>query len=233
MTEFFSVNTIFFTLLGYQMSYLEFFGTIFTGLCVIFAAKNNIATWWVGLIGIILYGFLFYQISLYSDLLEQLYYFITSFWAWYLWSNMKDKKKEKGATFWSILKSYFWSSKEKGTELEVSETSLKWNVIGVVTILVLSFGLGLFMSNIHAILPGAFPVEASLPYLDSFTTVMSFVATVYLAKRRIENWYLWIVVDIIGVWLYWEKGVSFLSLLYFLFLINAFYGFIKWKKEMK
>jgi len=226
VSNFFSVNTIFFTFLGYPMSYLEFFGTIFTGLCVLLAAKNNIATWWVGLIGIILYGFLFYQISLYSDLLEQLYYFVTSFWGWYLWSNLKDKNNS--GTFLSL----FWSSKEKEAELGVSKTSLKWNGVAIYIIFALSFGLGFFMSNIHVILPGAFPIEASLPYLDAFTTVMSFVATIYLVKRKIENWYLWIIVDAIGVWLYWEKGVGFLSLLYFAFLINAIYGYFKWKKEM-
>ena len=147
---------------------------------------------------------------------------------------MKDKYEDDSGTFLSKLKPYFWSSKEsEKTELVISKTNLKWNIISVVIILFLSVGLGLFMTNIHTMLPNVFPIRASLPYLDAFTTVMSFVATVYLAKRRIENWYLWIIVDVIGVWLYWEKGVGFLSLLYFAFLINAIYGYIKWKKEMK
>jgi len=211
--ELFSVGTIFFTFLGYQMSYLEFFGTLFTGASVLLAAKNKISTWWVSIIGIILYGFLFYQVSLYSDLLEQAYYFVTAFWGWYLWSN-------KG-------------NKSGSTELSVSKTDLKLNIIAGIILIALSAALGFFMTKIHLIIPVMFPVKASLPYLDAFTTVMSFVATIYLAKRKIENWYLWIAVDIIGIWLYWEKGVGFLSLLYFAFLINAFYGFAKWKKEMK
>ena len=69
--------------------------------------------------------------------------------------------------------------------------------------------------------------------MDAFTTAMSFVANIYLAKRKIENWYLWIVVDIIGVFLYYQKGVIFLALLYFFFLLNALKGLHDWSKTQK
>lgn len=213
LLTFFNVNTIAFTVLGYPMSYIEFFGTIFTGWSVYLAAKNKITTWPISLLGIVLYGFLFYQIQLYSDLFEQIYYFVTSFWGWYLWTHPKNK--------------------EKNSELSVTSNSLSTNIIYIVLIFALTQLLSLFMSNIHLIFPKLFPVAASFPWMDSFTTIMSFVATIYLAKRKIENWYLWIIVDIIGVWLYFQKGVVFLSLLYFAFLINAFYGLAKWRRELK
>jgi nicotinamide mononucleotide transporter len=207
----FDVNTTFFTFLNYPMSYLEFFGTIFTGWSVFLAAKNKVINWPIGLVGIILYGFLFYQIHLYSDLLEQVYYFITTFWGWYLWSSLK--KDEQG----------------KSEELQVTHFNLKQNILVVALIFILTQGLSIFMSNIHLILPVFFPVPASYTWIDSFTTIISFVATVYLAKRKIENW---ILVDIIGIWLYYQKGVAFLSLLYLAFLINAFFGLAKWNKLM-
>jgi len=214
--EFFSVDTIFFTLLGYPMSYLEFFGTVFTAISVYLAGRNKIETWIISIIGVILYSFLFYQLSLYSDLLEQMYYFVIAFWGWYLWLDLKKKKIGK-----------------KKKELHISTTNFKWNFIAVVSIVILSISLGVFMTKIHLILPVMFPVKASFPYLDAFTTVMSFVATAYLAKRKIENWYLWIIVDVIGIWLYWEKGVGFLSLLYFVFLINAIFGLVNWNKRLQ
>lgn len=206
------VNNIFFTLLDYPMSYLEFFGTIFTAWSVYLAAKNKIATWPISIIGIILYGFLFYQIQLYSDLFEQVYYFITAFWGWYLWKH---------------------SYQQRGKERPISTSTIKQNIAGLATTLLLSFGLYAFMSQIHLIFPGIFPVPASFPFLDAFTTALSFVATIYLAKRKIENWYYWIIVDIIGIWLYFQKDVYFLSLLYFAFLLNAFYGYQKWHKQIK
>ncbi len=207
-----SVNTTLFTFLNYPMSYIEFFGTIFTGWSVFLAAKNKVINWPIGLVGIILYGFLFYQINLYSDLLEQAYYFITTFWGWYLWSSLS--KNSNGET----------------EELKISTFSLKQNLFVVALALILTQGLSIFMSNIHLIFPRFFPVPASYTWIDSFTTIVSFVATVYLAKRKIENWHLWILVDIIGIWLYYQKGVAFLSLLYLAFLLNAFKGLFEWQK---
>ena len=191
------------------MSYLEFFGTIFTGWSVYLAAKNKVSTWPISIAGIVLYAFLFYQIQLYSDLFEQVYYFVTAFWGWYVWTHA-DNNSEK--------------------EQPVSISSKQQNIWSLISIAVFTVLLTQFMSNIHLFFPKLFPIAASFPLIDSFTTVMSFVATVYLAKRQIENWYLWIVVDIIGVWLYYQKGVVFLSVLYLAFLINAFFGLVKWKK---
>jgi nicotinamide mononucleotide transporter len=216
LQNFLGVDTIFFTVLNYPMSYLEFFGTIFTAWSVFLAAKNKVITWPVGLVGVILYGFLFYQIHLYSDLLEQLYYFVTTFWGWYLWS----KPKTKLAT---DLESH---------ELKVAKVSTSYYLPWTAGIILATIALGFLMSRIHLLLPTYFPVAASFAYLDSFTTILSFVATIFLAKRQIENWHLWIIVDVIGVWLYYQKGAAFLSLLYLAFLINALFGLSKWRKEL-
>jgi nicotinamide mononucleotide transporter len=208
----FDINTTFFTLLNYPMSYLEFFGTMFTGWSVYLSAKNKTLSWPIGLVGVVLFGFLFYQIQLYSDLFEQIYYLLTGFWGWWLWTHPKKDEKDSN------------------NELKVSFGTKKFNLIGILSIVILTIFLSYFMSNIHLIFPVLFPVAASFPFMDAFTTAMSFVANIYLAKRKIENWYLWIIVDIIGVFLYYQKGVIFLSLLYFAFLINAIKGLIDWYK---
>jgi nicotinamide mononucleotide transporter len=105
--------------------------------------------------------------------------------------------------------------------------------VGLISIAILTFALSRFMSNIHLIFPLLFPLAASFPFMDAFTTAASFVANVYLVKRKIENWYLWIIIDIIGVFLYYQKGVIFLALLYAFFLINAFKGVYDWSKTLK
>lgn len=78
-----------------------------------------------------------------------------------------------------------------------------------------------------------FPEPASYAYLDAATTVMSFAAQILLVQRFIENWYIWIVVDVIGVWLYYVKGVKFIAVLYFIFLILATKGLINWLSDHK
>jgi len=215
LLTFFDINTTFFTLLNYPMSYLEFFGTVLTGLSVYLSAKNKVISWPIGLVGVFLYGFLFYQIQLYSDLFEQVYYVITGFWGWWLWTHPQLKEKDTK------------------NELMVSFGSKKFNIIGIISITLLTISLSYFMSNIHLIFPVLFPIAASFPFMDAFTTAMSFVANIYLAKRKIENWYLWIIVDVIAVFLYFQKGVIFLSLLYFFFLLNAVKGVVDWSKTLK
>lgn len=211
LNYFLDINTVFFNVLNYPMSYVEFFGTIFTAWSVYLAAKNKVLSWPIGIFGIILYGFLFYQIQLYSDLLEQLYYFITSFWGWWAWTHPKGDKSENG-------------------ELKVGFASWKMNLTAIISTFVFTIALGYFMSRVHILFPTVFSEVATFPYLDALTTVMSLLATVYLVQRKIENWYLWIIVDIIGVGLYYQKGVVFLSLLYFAFLINAVVGYLRWRK---
>lgn len=214
MAHFFSVNTVFFTILGYPMSYIEFFGTLFNLWCVWLVAKNNILTWPVGIVGIVLFAFLFYQIRLYSDLVEQVYFFVMSLYGWRVWlqpaeQNRTDEKKE----------------------LKITRSTKQINLVYILVILGGTCAMGYFMGQIHLFLPKYFPEAASYPYLDAFTTVMSFAATVLMAHKKFECWVLWILVDIIGISLYFAKEVVFISLLYFIFLILATKGYFNWKKE--
>jgi nicotinamide mononucleotide transporter len=72
--------------------------------------------------------------------------------------------------------------------------------------------------------PTLFPEKASFPYLDTLTTIASFTAMWLLVQKRIESWYYWIVVDVIGIGLYYVKGVRFIALLYVILLGMAING---------
>jgi len=85
------------------------------------------------------------------------------------------------------------------------------------------------MGHIHLYMPALFPEKASFPYLDAFTTVMSFAANILMAHKKIECWYLWIAVDVIGIGFISQKG-CFVSLLYLIFLILATKGLFNWRK---
>jgi nicotinamide mononucleotide transporter len=61
---------------------------------------------------------------------------------------------------------------------------------------------------------------------------MSFVAQILITKRIIFNWHLWIVVDVIGIWLYWHKGLKLISLLYVVFLSLAIKGLVDWRRKL-
>ena len=206
----FSVNTIFFKILNYPMSYLEFFGTFFYLLSVILIAQKKMLTWPIGLISVVLFGILFYQIQLYSDTIEQIYYFSACIYGWIYWN--KNEASLNGAIDfrYSGLKHL-----------------LTWGLITTI----LTFFLTFFMKDIHNLLPKLFPKPASFPFLDALTTIMSFVAMFLMAQKRIESWLYWIIVDLIGIILYFVKDVKFISFLYVLLLVIALRGFSKWHKE--
>jgi nicotinamide mononucleotide transporter len=202
-----SVNAIFFTILGYPMSYIEFFGTISYLVSVWLIARRHVLTWPVGIVSVSLYMVLFYQIGLYSDTLEQVYYLAASAYGWWYWTQAPR-------------------SNQSITDVDYSPRP-RWLIwVGITA--VLSAALGLVMGHVHEWFPSVFGQKASYPYVDAMTTVMSLVAMWLMARKRIESWLYWIVVDAIGIWLYYAKGVRLISLLYVLLLGLAMRGFIGW-----
>jgi nicotinamide mononucleotide transporter len=91
---------------------------------------------------------------------------------------------------------------------------------------------GFFFKNIHVYLLRYFKVAAVYPFTDSFVMVLSIIATILLARKTIENWHLWILVDAICVVLYIKKEIYFLSLEYFVFFGLGSYGLYQRKKRI-
>ena len=211
----FSVDSIWFMILGYPMSYIEFAGTVLYLASVVLIARKHILTWPVGIISVILYALLFYQIQLYSDTIEQLYYLIVSVYGWIYWkrSNAGAGPEDDAAGF----------------RFTAAKAAAAW---AAVTLLLTGL-VTLFMARIHLFLPSIFPLPASFPFFDALTTVMSFVAMFLMARKRIESWVYWIIVDVIGVILYYVKGVRFVSLLYLLLLAIALRGIFTWVADYR
>lgn len=212
MEQFFNVNSIFFTVVGYPMSYIEFFGTIFNICSVWLVAKNKTLNWPVGILGTILFAVLFLQINLYADFFEQIYFFITGFWGWWVWSSAR---------------------KIQNIEKPVVKLSGAMRIVWLCLIALATLGLGYITAHLHQYLPKFFTEAASYPFLDAFTTVLSFAATIMLVRKELDAWVLWIIVDIIGIVLYWVKDVHLVSVLYIVFLVLAIKGLLSWLKINK
>ena len=210
------INNTMFTIWDYPMSYIEFFGTIFNIWCVWLTARAKVLSWPVGLAGTILYLFLFYQIQLYSDLFEQVFFLITGLWGWWMWLHPRTVAET-----------------DHKQQLKISFNTLKENGVYLVILALGTALLTYITKNLNIWLPQYFPEPAAFPFLDAFTTSMSFLAQWLLMKKRIESWMLWIVVDAIGIGLYWAKGVKFVSIEYLLFFFIATFGLIGWIKMYK
>ncbi|SDC33804.1 nicotinamide riboside transporter PnuC [Williamwhitmania taraxaci] len=199
------IENIAFEILSYPISYVELIGTLFGLISVYFATRANILTWATGIVNEGFLFILFFQVQLYADMFLQVYFFAVTLYGWYQWNA-------------------------KTSENKIFETSFKNKIFLAAIILLGTLLSGIFFTNIHLYLPTYFKIQAAYPFTDSFVMVTSIVATILLAKKRVENWYLWIAVDLVCIVLYFKKGIYFLSLEYFIFLWFASYGLYHWRK---
>lgn len=180
------------------MEPLEIFAVLTSAGGTWLLARNSPLGWWIGLVGIVLYGFVFYQARLFAEIGLQVVYFVTSLQAIYIWLHGGEKKRER----------------------PLSRISLRWVLITVVLAALALWGL----YELLIVLRGA------VPFWDALTTIMSLVAHIYLMFRVVENWYVWIAVDIIYIPLYASRGLYLTSALYVAFLIMAIYGLFNFQR---
>ncbi len=220
MSHFFDINAIFFTILGYPMSYLEFMGVITGAVAVWLSARANVWSWPVGLVNVSLFFCLFFQIQLYPDMFLQVFFFITNLMGWWAWTHPTPNE--------AVIK-----STNQGQELKISRTPLPslliWSGAGAVATAL----LGGLAQNLNTWLPLVFSKPSAFPYIDSFTTVMSIVATFLMIRKRVECWYVWLLVDLVLTGVYFAKGVKFVGLEYAVFCVIALFGALNWTREYR
>src|SRR5688572_5848736 len=180
--EFLDIKNIAFQIWNYPISYVELIGTLFGLVSVYFATRASILTWPTGIINEIFLFALFFQVHLYADMFLQIYFLIVTLYGWYTWKQRL------------VQKSYY-------------KTSVRTRITLSVIIVLSTIIIGFLIMNIHNYLPQYFKLPAAFPFIDSFIMVCSIVATALLAKKRIESWYLWIMVDVVCVMLYFKKEI--------------------------
>ena len=205
----FNIDTILFDLLGYQMSLLELLAVI-TGLAAVwFAARANIITWIFALINAVLFFMLYYQVNLYSAMVLQLFFFFNAIYGWFNWKRQSTNGDEP-----------------------VTLLDHKGRVLWVVGVIGGAFTMGMVMARIHLWLPDLFHVRATFVYTDAMIAIMSIAASLLCARLKLENWILWILVNIMSIAMYAMRGIMLVSVQYIIFLVIAIYGFIQWKRKV-
>ena len=109
------------------------------------------------------------------------------------------------------------------------------NILAVFFLIVCmgTIAFGAFASNLHGWFPRLFNLPSAFPYMDSFVTVVSIVATYLMVQKKIECWLGWIMADVIATYLYFAKGILFVGVEYFVFCLIAAFGFFRWRREYK
>jgi len=119
---------------------------------------------------------------------------------------------------------YYWSKKpdteEKSPVMRITPQEVLYSIIAVVVFTV-------FLGSVLKYTP------ASYPYIDSFCAACSLVAQVFLARKVLENWLIWIFVDIIYVGVYIFKDLDLTAIMYGVYVILALWGYFDWRKDYR
>lgn len=75
--------------------------------------------------------------------------------------------------------------------------------------------------------------DAALPYLDSFTTWAAIVTTWMVARKILENWLYWFVIDSVSIYLYVSRELYLTALLFALYLVLVVFGYLAWRRELR
>ena len=210
----FSINNIFVNVFGYPLSYLEAVAVVACVAGIWLAAKGKVLNFFFGFISTSLYFVFFYQAHLYSSMALQLMFIAFNVYGYFQWTRPKQGQANAD------------------DELKVTATSGRAKLISVVVIVTGTLLWGYIMANPPAIIASEF-ADAKFPYIDSFVMVASIVAQYLLAKKKFENWIIWIVVDVVATGLYAASGATFTAILYAVLVLIASQGLYDWHKMYK
>ncbi|MGE4289438.1 MAG: nicotinamide riboside transporter PnuC [Salinivirgaceae bacterium] len=177
---------------------------VITGLIyIILSVKQRIGCWPFGIISSVLYLYVFFGAKIYADMFLQLYYVLMGIYGWIHWARIDIALSDK-------------------KELPVSKLNLRQG-IGLL-MLTLLLWLGIAQLLIHY-------TDSPVPWIDAFTTAFSFMATYMLARKILEHWIIWVVVDSISVVLYFYRELYSSIVLFLIYTVLAVLGYKEWKKE--
>lgn len=184
----------------------EWLSTITQIASVWFARKNNVLVYPTGIIGVLLAAWLYFFNShppLYADGTLNIYYFLMSVYGWYNWVQKKDEMHYSYPISWCSRRELYTG---------ISLFFVAWGAIYFTLIKI---------------------TDSNTPILDSLVSASAVVAMWWMAKRKIENWIAWILSNIIAIPLNFYKHFYLFTLMYVLFLVMAWMGYVAWKKKFK
>ena len=184
------------------MTVLEICAVILGLASVYLTTKENIWCWPTGLAMVVLYIIIFANVRLYSDMLENFIYIFLQIYGWWYW---------------------VYGNKKKKAAVPVTRLKPRGIAFWLIVIAIGTAGLSYIMATY---------TDAAIPFWDALTTVMSLTAQWLMGKKLIENWVLWVSVDVMALFIYSFKGLYMTTGLYALFLCLATSGLIKWRKSM-
>ncbi len=185
--------------------WLAMLSTVLGIIYIILEYKAHIALWLVGIVMPAIDIYLFWSVGLYADFGMAIYYTFAALYGYAVWKFGRKKN-------------------QKANE-QLLITHFKRSLILPSVLVFLAAWLGIYEILIHF-------TNSDVPVTDSFINALSFIGLWALARKYLEQWAVWIVVDAVSAALYAYKGIPFKAGLYALYVVIAVMGYCKWRKMM-
>jgi nicotinamide mononucleotide transporter len=173
---------------------------------LLLAVKENILCWLFAFLSTAIYTVLFWDVSLLMESALNVYYMAMAVYGWQQWT--------RGGT----------NGDEGAHALAIRSMSGQQHVLVITGIAILTVVSGYFLSE-HS--------SAAWPYVDSFTTWASVITTYLVARKYLQNWLYWIVIDTVSIPLYIDRGLSLTALLFVAYVVIAAFGYVKWRDHLR
>ncbi len=190
---------------------LEILGTL-TGLIYLWLEyKASIHLWIVGVIMPAIYIVVYYEAGLYADFGINIYYLLAALYGWWEWKQSTPSTPPNNQA--PAIQNFHHGA----------APVTRWCALIGTTVLLFA-GIAWILLRF---------TDSTVPCLDAFTTALSITAMWMLAKRYVEQWLVWIVVDVVSAGLYVYKDLYFTAGLYLLYALIAVFGYRKWKQLLQ
>ena len=186
--------------------WLDILTTILGLIYIWLEYRASIALWFVGIIMPALDTWLYWSHGLYGDAGMAVYYTLAAVYGWAVWTWGRKEKQEPGA------------------DMPITDMPRRLYIPSLIFFAIAWVAIWFVLDRY---------TDSSVPVLDSFTNALSFVGLWALARKYIQQWFFWIIVDAICCYLYIIKGIPFKAALYGLYVAIAVAGYMKWRRMMK
>lgn len=187
---------------GFVTTPLELISFVLAIITVVLNIRQVHWAWLFSILSSGLYAGVFFDARLYGDMGLQFVFVLVSLWGWRLWL-LADQQGHSGPV------------------LKVSRLS---GLSGVMSVAGWLIGFAVLAWFLRVL------TDTDVPYADGFLTAGSLLGQVLLSRKKIENWHVWIVVDVLYVGLYMYKNLMLTAILYALFVVMAVVGLRVWSK---
>lgn len=191
-----------FTLWGSPATWLEIAAVILALVMVACNIRQIHWGWPLAIISSLMYFALFWRSKLYGDASLQIFFAVVAFWGWFQW--LRGRRAD-------------------GSPLKVSRLTRRGLAATVAACALLWPATGLFLKTY---------TDTDVPWWDAFPTAVSLVGQFLLGRKFIENWAVWIAVNVVSVGLFAYKGLWLTMGLYLVFIALSVVGWRAWRRAL-